>query len=223
MPKVDEEYYKKKRKEIIEAAYRVCTRKPIASVVMNDIIAETGFSHGVIYKYYGDLDEVLRDLVAAINSENKIDEKLDVILNQGDSRDWKKTVRDICMALAEQMLNTGIEVLKISLYSDMLAMSDPERVRRIADNVGEAGQSPLFKLVFKMTEFLNSVIDREALQPVKSVEEIIEFMIVTYHGIQTGYVLSECYDAEHMRGKYKPPEMFSCLAESIILMLGGEK
>ena len=63
MPKVSEEYYKNKRKEIVDAAYRVCTRKPITSVEMKDIIEETGFSHGVIYRYYKDLDEVLKDLL----------------------------------------------------------------------------------------------------------------------------------------------------------------
>ena len=51
MPKVSEEYYKNKRKEIVDAAYRVCTRKPISSVEMKDIIEETGFSHGVVYRY----------------------------------------------------------------------------------------------------------------------------------------------------------------------------
>ena len=80
MPKVSEEYYKNKRREIVDAAYRVCTRKPITSVEMKDIIEETGFSHGVIYRYYKDLDEVLKDLVITINSENKIDDRLDEIL-----------------------------------------------------------------------------------------------------------------------------------------------
>ena len=79
MPKVSEEYYKQKRREIIDAAYRVCARKPITSIDMKDIIAETGFSHGVIYRYYKDLDEVFRDLVITINKENKIDDRLHVI------------------------------------------------------------------------------------------------------------------------------------------------
>lgn len=70
MPRVSDDYYDKKRKEIIDAAYRVCIRKPITSVVMKDVIAETGFSHGVVYKYYKDLDDILCDLVSSINSEN---------------------------------------------------------------------------------------------------------------------------------------------------------
>ena len=63
MPKVSDEYFEQKRKEIVDAAYRVCMKKPITSVEMKDIIAETGFSHGVIYRYYSELDEVLQDLM----------------------------------------------------------------------------------------------------------------------------------------------------------------
>ncbi len=95
MPKVSEEYYKNKRREIVDAAYRVCTRKPITSVEMKDIIEETGFSHGVIYRYYKDLDEVLKDLVITINSENKIDDRLDEILAKANPDKWEQTIYDI--------------------------------------------------------------------------------------------------------------------------------
>lgn len=46
MSRVTEEYYEMKKKEIIDAAYRVCLKKPITAIEMKDIIAEAGFSHG---------------------------------------------------------------------------------------------------------------------------------------------------------------------------------
>ena len=70
MPKVSDEYFEQKRKEIVDAAYRVCMRKPITSVEMKDIITETGFSHGVIYRYYSELDEVLQDLMIRIRDRD---------------------------------------------------------------------------------------------------------------------------------------------------------
>ena len=36
MPRVTEEYYEMKKKEIIDAAYRVCLRKPITAMEMKD-------------------------------------------------------------------------------------------------------------------------------------------------------------------------------------------
>lgn len=221
MPKVSEEYFEKKRKEILDAAYRVCVRKPITSVVMNDIIAETGFSHGVIYKYYKDLDDVLTDLVISINSENKIDDKLDRILAEAESKNWEDVIRDVGDMLAENLVEVGTDVLKFSLYSDILAMSEPERVSRIAGKLGNENQSPLIYLVTAMAGFLDKVIKEEGLKPAKSVEDIIQFIIVNYHGIQTGYVLTGCMDSDLLNGKYKPKEMFSVMSESVILLLKG--
>ena len=222
MPKVSEEYYEKKRKEIIDAAYRVCVRKPITSVEMKDIIAETGFSHGVIYRYYKDLDEVLKDLVITINANNKIDEKLDAILKKAKPKQWEKAIRAICRMLADQMKEVGTDLLKVSIYSDMMAMSDPERAMNIAQRLGNDEQSPLLYATEATGRFLTEIIKKNKLKPVSSVDEILQFMIVTYHGVQTGYVLTECFKVPHVEGKYKPEDMFDQLARSVILMLGGK-
>ena len=222
MPRVTEEYYGKKRREIVDAACRVCARKPITSIEMKDIIAETGFSHGVIYRYYKDLDEVLKDLVITINGENKIDDRLDEILANAGYDRWEQTIYDICAMLAEQMRTVGTDLLKVSIYSDVLAMTDPERALNIAQRLGKDEQSPLLYATVATEKFLNDVVRHNDLKPVSSVDEIIQFMIVNYHGIQTGYVLTECFKVPHVEGKYKPEDMFRNLAKSVILMMGGK-
>lgn len=222
MPKVTEEYIEKKRKEIVEAAYKVCVRKPITSIEMKDIIEETGFSHGAIYRYYKDLDEVLKDLVITINSQNKIDDRLDEILSKADPGKWEKTIYDICDMLAKYMSEVGTDLLKVSIYSDMMAMADPERAMNIAQRLGKDEQSPLLYATTATERFLKEVISKNKLKPVSSVDEMIQFMIVTYHGIQTGYVLTDCFKAPHIEGKYKPDDMFRNLARSVILMMGGK-
>ena len=222
MPKVSEEYYEKKRKEIIDAAYHVCVRKPITSVEMKDIIAETGFSHGVIYRYYKDLDEVLKDLVITINANNKIDDRLDEIIAKAKPEKWEKTIKAICRMLADYMKEVGTDLLKVSIYSDMMAMADPERAMNIAQRLGKDEQSPLLYATEATGRFLIEIIKKNKLKPVSSVDEILQFMIVTYHGVQTGYVLTECFKVPHVEGKYKPEDMFDQLAKSVILMLGGK-
>ena len=212
MPKVSEEYYEKKRREIIDAAYRVCARKPITSIDMKDIIAETGFSHGVIYRYYKDLDEVLKDLVITINSENRIDERLGEILANADIKNWEQTIYDICQMLADYMREVGTDMLKVSIYGDMLAMSDPERAMKIAQRLGKDEQSPLLYATEAMTAFLTKVIKQNKLKPAVPIDQIIQFFIVNYHGIQSGYVLTECFKAEHIEGKYKIDDMYGNLA-----------
>ena len=222
MPKVTEEYIEKKRKEIVEAAYKVCVNKPITSIEMKDIIEETGFSHGAIYRYYKDLDEVLKDLVITINSQNMIDDRLDELLSKADPGKWEKTIYDICDMLAKYMSEVGTDLLKVSIYSDMMAMADPERAMNIAQRLGKDEQSPRLYATTATERFLKEVISKNKLKPVSSVDEMIQFMIVTYHGIQTGYVLTDCFKAPHIEGKYKPDDMFRNLARSVILMMGGE-
>lgn len=222
MPKVSEEYYEKKRREIIDAAYRVCVRKPITSIEMKDIIAETGFSHGVIYRYYKDLDEVFKDLIITINSENRIDGRLEEILSRSDIKDWEKTIYEICAMLAAYMREVGTDMLKVSIYGDMLAMSDPERAMRISARLGKDELSPLLYATQVMTEFLTRIVTENKLKPATTVDEIIQFFIVNYNGIQSGFVLSECFKTEHIEGKYKPEDLYRNLAASVVLMLGGK-
>jgi len=222
MPRVTDEYYEKKRREIIDAAYRVCVRKPITSVDMKDIIAEAGFSHGVIYRYYKELDEIIRDLVITINESNKIDNQLDSILNDADLSDWKNTITSIFKMLSEYLTKAGVDILKLSIYSDLLAMSDPERAFKIAERLGKEDQSPLVYLVTALTKYLKKVIKANDLKPSRSVDEMMQFVIVTYQGIQSGYVLAECFKTPQLINKYKPKKMFSCLAESVICMMEGE-
>ena len=200
----------------------MCVRKPITSIEMKDIIAETGFSHGVIYRYYKDLDEVFKDLIITINSENRIDGRLEEILARSDIKDWEKTIYEICAMLAAYMREVGTDMLKVSIYGDMLAMSDPERAMRISARLGKDELSPLLYATQVMTEFLTRIVTENKLKPATTVDEIMQFFIVNYHGIQSGYVLSECFKTEHIEGKYKPEDLYRNLAASVVLMLGGK-
>ncbi len=222
MPRVTNDYYEKKRGEIIEAAYRVCTKKTIGSVDMKDIIEETGFSHGLIYRYYRELDEVLLDLVSEINRKNKIDGRLESVLGNADFLGWKKIVADVFKMLSDYMGEVGIDVLKISLYSDMLAVSDPVRAAKIAERLGKSEDNPLGCVVFALGKYLKKAAKENGLKPSRTVDEIMQFVVASYQGIQTAYVLSECYESSQLKNKYRPKKMFGCLAESVIAMMEGK-
>ena len=80
MPKVTSEYMENKRRQIVDAAYRVCLRKPAEVVTISDVIAETGMSQGAIYRYYDGLDEIFADMLSDLRKEYSIIEKLDEII-----------------------------------------------------------------------------------------------------------------------------------------------
>ena len=85
MPKVTQEYLDAKRKEIIDAAYRVSLCKTMCTITMQDVINESGLSQGGIYRYYKDVDEILADMICDIRSRICIIPKVDDILHSEES------------------------------------------------------------------------------------------------------------------------------------------
>ena len=223
MPRVNEEYFEKKRTEILDAAYRVCVKKPITSVTMNDVIAEAGYSHGTIYKYYKDLDEVIRDLLIRINKDNFFNEEADKIFDECGTGQWESAIRRLCDLLADNMIKTGIDILKISLYSNVFAVSEPDRAKKIAQRLGDDNLSPLLYVITSLNNYLTKVIKEKKIHPSHSVNDIIQFIVVYYGGVENSYVFSECYDSNDPLNKYDPKKMFSLMGDSVILMLKGEK
>ena len=217
MARVSQDYYEKKRKEILDAAYSVCVRKPITSVTMKDIIAETGYSHGAIYKYYRDLDEVISDLMLRINREYSFDDDLQKIIRKNGTAEWETAIREICAMLAEHMVNMGTDLVKISLYCEVFAVSEPERTRQIAEKIGEESISPLLDSINTVRTYLDEVIKINRLQPARTADEIINFIMTYYSGVENSYVLG---DPDTQKNGL-PGELFSVLADALIPMLGA--
>lgn len=222
MPKVSNEYLEQKRKEITDAAYRVCIRKPITSIDMKDVINETGFSHGVVYRYYKDLDEILADLIVRINSEHRIDDKVDAILNEYGN-DYDTAIHRICEMLADYIREVGVGIMKVSVYCDVLAMSEPERVMKFAGKIQSEGQSSLVYLAAALSSYLTKTVKNNELHPTKSIDEIMQFFIASFQGIQMGFVLTESIKIDGLEGRYQLHDMFSCLADSTVLMTEGRR
>ncbi len=221
MARVSRDYYEKKRKEILDAAYSVCLRKPITSVTMKDIIAETGYSHGAIYKYYRDLDEVISDLMLRINREYSFDDDLQKIIRKNGTGEWETAIREICSMLAEHMLNMGTDLVKISLYCAVFAVSEPERTKQIAEKIGEESVGPLLCSISTVRTYLDEVIKINRLQPARNTDEIISFIMTYYSGVENSYVLSDASGDPDTQKNGLPGELFSVLADALIPMLGA--
>ena len=188
MPKVSNEYLEQKRKEITDAAYRVCIRKPITSIDMKDVINETGFSHGVVY-----------------------------------GNDYDTAIHRICEMLADYIREVGVGIMKVSVYCDVLAMSEPERVMKFAGKIQSEGQSPLVYLAAALSSYLTKTVINNELHPTKSIDEIMQFFIASFQGIQMGFVLTESIKIDGLEGRYQLHDMFSCLADSTVLMTEGRR
>ena len=221
MPKVTEEYIENKKKEIIDIAYEVCKEKPVTSVVLQDITDKAGFSHGAIYRYYKDIDEILVGLIARLNSEINLKERYEQILDEAG--DWREVIICVCQMLSDAIVEMGIDTLKVSAYTDVLAMSDPERTIKINSKLKEDERNPLIWIEANLRVYIDNLIKEEIVHPSEPTDKILQFMGASVRGIEVSYVLSKSFNIERYSGKYKPDEMFACLAKSIISMIEGEQ
>ena len=219
MPKVTEEYIANKKKETIDAAYQVCLDKPITDIVLQDITDKTGFSHGVIYRYYKDIDEVLHDLVASINSSYSYDEQWKTILKE--SKDWQTVIRKACKLGSDMTVSMDIGTLKISAYANVLAMSDPDRVISIGSSLKDGEKNPFNALLRSVKDYLEDLREKGVIHPSATSAEIIQYIYVSVRGIQQVYTLNQCTGGRVFRSSYDVSKMFDMLSDSLIGIIGG--
>ena len=191
MPKVSEEYFQMKRKEIVDAAYRVCIRKSISAVELKDVIAETGMSHGAIYRYFKDLDEIIGAMIVQINSEEPYIEDVERIFDDTDGRLPIQIIRELCQFLYQQMNGCGIDAVKISFYANVFVINEPERVAKIFESIKDCNISSSSYLIRKFAEYVRWQTVKGNLHPKCSLDDTMQYLLASYDGILMAYLLKE--------------------------------
>jgi AcrR family transcriptional regulator len=81
MPKVSKEYVDEKKREIVDAAIRVCKAKPAYAVTLRDIVKEGGISQGRMYHYFSNIDEIFANIVNSAQDEISIADEMAAIFD----------------------------------------------------------------------------------------------------------------------------------------------
>ena len=139
MPRVSEEYKANKRREIIDAAHRICLRKPVGMVTMTDIINETGMAQGGIYRYFEDIDDIFRAMILDIRESYSITEKTDEIFKNAADLSVEEVADMICNMLADRMEEQLMDIQKINFDLSVLAINEPERTGKILGGIKSEG------------------------------------------------------------------------------------
>ena len=222
MPKVTAEYIQNKKRKIIDAAYKVCLKKTVNTVTMQDIINETGLSQGGIYRFYKDIDEILSDMILYLREKENIKENVDRILEQANELSPKEVTNQIFEMLAEFMTRelTGIE--KIDFELSVLAMNHPERVDKILKNIPNTGNMEY--LTLRTMEYFVEQVKAGRIRPRVEVEELLAFISSAYTGIQTICIVNNCYKHERnpLAAYYQPDMQFQTLAKTVNFLIGEE-
>ena len=221
MPKVSEEYFEKKKELIVEAAYKVCLRKPVEMVTMMDVIEETGFSQGGIYRFYKDLDSILSDMVTRMRRDYNIIDDLEKLTENAENQSFEKVVHAFCDILAKVMEEHLMDIQKINFDLTVLAINEPKRAEKIIGGIQGRGNFEYLATV--ALPLLAKASEQGDLKPRGNVEDIFGFISSAYTGIEMNCILSACYGNGAMHLGVNPKPLFDTLAKTIIYLFGGEE
>lgn len=222
MPKVTDEYIQNKKSKIIEAAYALCLKKTVSTVTMQDIINETGFSQGGIYRFYKDIDDIFSDMILYLRKKENIKEKTDEILSKENELPPGEITDLIFAMLADFMKRELMGIEKIDFELSVLAMNDPARVDKILKNIPGAGNMEY--LTMRTTEYFSQQVSLGRIHPRVSVEELLSYIASAYTGIQTECIVNNCYKHEKnpFTELFQPEIQLKTLARTVNYLIGEE-
>jgi AcrR family transcriptional regulator len=77
LPKVSEEYKKKRKEEILDIASQIFIEKGFEETTMTDIVEASQLSRGGVYKYFSSTDEMFKEIVKKYDKKTEMNiEKL---------------------------------------------------------------------------------------------------------------------------------------------------
>ena len=220
MPKVTQEYIDNKKKMIVAATYELCREKTVSTVTMQDIINRTGLSQGGIYRFYKDIDEILGDMLSDMRTRFSIKEELDAIMEEAQGLPTEKVTYRICELLAKWMKEELMGVQKIDYELSILATNMPARADKVLMRAAHGSIGNKEYLFTRMMQFYPERIEKEKLQPLVNMRELIGYISSLYVGIQSCSIVYHCYNKGAVAPHYDIDEQYRVMAKTINLLLG---
>ena len=179
MPKVSEEYFENKRNAILDAAQRVCNKKPVYEVTMRDIIRECGLSQGGIYRFFENLDDVFAGLLNRYYDASDFEEQTKRIFYANIPP--AQVIQKLCRYLTIYKMQTIRDYGKMIFELQALLQQSPARYRALRDKLLE--QAAYERLKGHFCDFCNLQIDLCNFHPVMEREKIYCFLFAAFDGI----------------------------------------
>ena len=217
MPKVDDAHFEARRKEILDAAKRVCETKPVYQVTMKEIVIESGMSQGGVYRYFPNIDSVFAALLNEAALGRRIREDVDGIVSADASPGRKlQSLLDYLGSYVEEIVNGNGSV---SLELIELFAREPERFARIRDRLLEV--NVLEYLLEQLRLVVLDGVASKSFEPVVELHDLFDFLHASIHGITHAIALS------HQRTEIQPLDRsadlrarFGVLSRAMAMLLG---
>jgi TetR/AcrR family transcriptional regulator, transcriptional repressor of aconitase len=125
MPKVTEDHRKAQAERFVDAARRCFTRSGVERTSMEDIRTEAGVSAGLMYRYFGSKDEMIRAAIAGSLAE------FEVLIDQTGADSRATTPSSYLRALLENLRrfrysSTGVDLFKLAIQGWAHAQAQPK-------------------------------------------------------------------------------------------------
>lgn len=221
MPKVSAEYINNKKDLILEAALSVCRSKPLYEVTMQDIIKEAGISHGGIYRYFSDVDDVLIALLnKSSDNEDHYKQEIDAIIeNANNVSNAVKSIFDFFgKYIKENMITTGKFLFEI----EVLLVNHPDRGEKLVSQINRIQTSQyITQRLFK--EISQGVIRKE-FKPIVPISDIFGLIGTSLDGIARDSILAKLYgEAKGSQSEFDEIGLINTLLKAVMIMLGSHE
>lgn len=215
MPKVTDEYLAGKRNFILECTNEILREKPLYQITMRDIIKKAGFSQGVIYRYYANIDEIYIDLINKNPISNLLEQRIDYLVSSEQT--IKSVVSDCIVSIGEYIEELLKSIGGKTCFELLVTYAYDAEKRKVIFPKLQFKQS-LEYAQNKIVEYLMQKIQQGVLQTSISVDSIIMFTGISIDGIMQSVAMNTVENAE---GKtiVDVPEMFQTLAKALISFL----
>jgi len=221
VPKVSEAYFENKKKQILDAAFSICMKKPVSDVIMSDIVAESGLSQGGVYKYYANIDDIFIGLANRINANYSFQKEFDKIIVSENTPE--SIIREIFDFVGKHLSETLTGYGKISFELDTMFANYPEREIYYRSKVYNSSD---FDYLIKHTfDYIEQKVEEGYFKPILPVHDIFMFIIASFDGIRRDVILSKCYQSKDTIPsgfEFDEQKLIRSLCTSCLLLLTGK-
>lgn len=219
MPKVSTEYLKKKRSEILEAAYTVCMKKPLHQVSMRDVINESGFSPGGVYRYFSNFSDILIALVDRDSYKYDIVNLTDRVLLHDDIPE--RVLGRIFTILGDTVIDNLIGVGKIFYESLVVYAEDPKVLNRFYTESEMVAKENYIKE--KALTYVEQKITEGYFKPQLPSDALYGFLFTAIDGIIRDTILIQHYQMNALPfASLEKNSLIKSLCTAFVLLLGGK-
>lgn len=182
VPKVQEEYYKFRKQEILAAAWKCFAEKGYKGSTMRNIAESIGLSTGVIYNYFKNKDELLDSLLElARESEQQI---FDSMAQKDNSKEAIQEFFYTCFECSP------FDALKKSAKVNIYMWAEAMTRRKIMDQTNVQHNQTLDKLA----QFIDDGINRGEIRADLDSRSVAGFYLALITGLQVQSALIEDLD-----------------------------